>query len=221
VTAPASAAAPLACAVDPDRWFARSDRTAALEACLRCPARRACAREALRANATWGMWAGIWIDGRREPAARYLRAIAADWPPHRQAAARVTSPAPIPRNPAPLPRRRPIAGRSVAVVVAARSSGHCEVMAQGCRITADRQLSRIVGQVSHDATSAAEVYCTCATCADAVTSSPDLMRRCGYVVESASMAPRVPFYWRGARWVLLGTGGQLAEASERAAARSA
>ncbi|MDT5389147.1 MAG: hypothetical protein QOE04_2788, partial [Mycobacterium sp.] len=38
---------------------------------------------------------------------------------------------------------------------------------------------------------------------------------------SASAAARIPVYWRGARWVLLGTGGELVEADERVAARSA
>ena len=220
MTAPSSAAA-LACTVQPDRWFDRSDRTAALEACLRCPARRGCAREALRANATWGMWAGIWIDGALEPAARYLRAIAADWPPRPRPAAGVPSAAPIMEDPAPLPRRRPIKRRSVAVVVAARASGHCEVMASGCQLTASRHLSRIAGRAAVDATSSAEVYCACGSCADAITSSTGLMQRCGYALELASAAPRVPFLWRGARWVLLGTGGELVEASERVAIRSA
>jgi hypothetical protein len=94
-------------------------------------------------------------------------------------------------------------------------------MAEGCQLTADRQVSRIVGRAAHDATSAAEVFCACGTCADAATSSTGLMRRCGYVVESASAAARIPFYWRGARWMLLGTGGELVEADERVAARSA
>jgi hypothetical protein len=220
MTAPA-VTAPLACTVDPDRWFTRSDRTHARAACLRCPARRSCAREALRANATWGMWAGIWIDGTGEPATRFLRAIAADWPPRPRSVERAALSAPIPHDPAPLPRRPPITGRPVATVVAARASGHCEVMAEGCQLTADRQVSRIVGRAAHDATSAAEVFCACGTCADAATSSTGLMRRCGYVVESASAAARIPFYWRGARWMLLGTGGELVEADERVAARSA
>jgi Transcription factor WhiB len=220
MTAPA-VTGPLACTVDPDRWFTRGDRTHALTACLRCPARRECAREALRANATWGMWAGVWIDGELEPVARYLRAIAADWPPRPRSVGQVALSAPVPPDPPPLPRRRPIGRRSVAVVVAARASGHCEVMAPGCKLTADRQLSRVADQTVRDASSAAEVYCACCSCADAISSSTGWTRGCGYVVESASAAARIPFHWRGARWVLLGTGGELVEASERAAIRSA
>jgi Transcription factor WhiB len=221
MTTSAAGAAPLACMVDPDRWFDRRGRTASLEACLRCPARRECAREALRAKATWGMWAGIWIDGTDEPTTRHLRAIAADWPPRPRSGERVPSPAATPRQPAPLPRRRPIVRRSVAVVVDARSSGHCEVMAKGCMLTPDRQLSRIGGRAVRDATCAAEVYCSCRSCADAIDSSTALMRRCGYLVESVDAAPTTLFHWRSARWVLLGTGGELVEISECAAARSA
>jgi hypothetical protein len=220
MTAPAGTT-PLPCTVDPDRWFTRRDRTHALAACLRCPARRGCAREALRANATWGTWAGIWIDGELKPVARYLRAIAADWPPRPRSVEHVALPVPVPPDPAPLPRRRPIGRRSVAVVVAARAYGHCEVMALGCKLTADRQLSRIADRTVRDATSAAEVYCACRSCADAISSSPGLMRHCGYVVESASTAARIPFHWRGARWVLLATGGELVEISEPAVAASA
>jgi hypothetical protein len=220
MTAPA-VTAPLPCTVDPERWFDRSDRTAALEACLRCPARHECAREALRANATWGTWTGIWINGELEPVARYLRAIAADWPPRPRSVEHVALSAPVPPDPAPLPRRRPIGRRSVAVVVAARASGHCEVMAPGCKLAADRQLSRVADRTVRGATSAAEVYCACCSCADAISSSPAHMRRCGYLVESANAAARIPFHWRGARWVLLGTGGELVDASERVAIRSA
>ena len=215
----------VACAVDPDRLFDRGDRTAALEACLRCPLRRECAREALRANATWGMWAGIWIDGTLEPAARHLRAIAADWPARPRSGRPVAPPAPITPDPAPLPRRRPMTRRSVAVVVAARASGHCEVMVEGCGLSAHRLLSRVARRSTRDATSPAEVYCACRSCADVVatstSSSTGLLRMCGYLVDSASLAARAPFHWRSARWVLLGAEGQLVEVGERAAARSA
>jgi hypothetical protein len=221
MTTSTAGATALACMVDPDRWFDRGHRTAALAACLRCPARRECAREALRAKATWGMWAGVWIDGTDEPTTRYLRAIAADWPPRPRPVEGMPAPVVAPYRPAPLPHRRPIVRRSVAMVVDARSSGHCEVMATGCTLTADRKRSRIVGRVVRNATSAAEVYCACGPCAEAINSSTALMRRCGYLVESVNAAATVPFHWRSARWVLLGTGGELVEVSERAVARSA
>ncbi len=75
-----SAPAPLACQLEPDRWFDRTHRTYTLQQCLACPARRWCAEQALRYKPISGMWAGIWIDGQFDRAARYLRAIAADVP---------------------------------------------------------------------------------------------------------------------------------------------
>jgi uncharacterized membrane protein len=94
-------------------------------------------------------------------------------------------------------------------------------MATGCTLTAERQLSRIAGRAVRDATCAAEVYCACGSCANAINSSTALMRRCGYLVASVNAASAVPFHWRSARWLLLGPGGELVEISERAVARTA
>ena len=75
----------LPCQQDPDRWFDRADRTHALAACLACPVRSWCARQALRDRASWGMWAGH-LDrrqpcGRRAPSARDRGSRAADLSP--------------------------------------------------------------------------------------------------------------------------------------------
>ena len=78
---------PLACHLDPDHWFDRAARTASLAACLACPFRRWCARRALQYRPSWGMWAGVWIDGRFAPPPGYLDAIAADTPLPRSPAA--------------------------------------------------------------------------------------------------------------------------------------
>jgi hypothetical protein len=212
---------PPPCRTDPDRWFDRTSRTHALASCLQCPARRWCAQEALRTRASWGMWAGIWIDGRPAEVAPYLDAIATDAP------AAPKGPVPTvetsPRRPERHSERRPLprtglarAGlpRSIAAAVLARSSGHCEVMAPQCRLAADTQVSRIAGVAAGDAASAAVVYAACTSCAGATSSAFGLVsaRKHGYVVDSPAQAPDVPFYWRGARWVLLGRLGQLHDA---------
>lgn len=217
MTDPTSATTPLACTVDPDRWFDRTHRTATLEGCLRCPARRGCAREALRAKATWGMWAGIWIDGRTEPAARYLHAIAADWPRRPRSPVPAMPSTPIPRHPAPLPHRRAVGGGSAAAVVTARSAGHCEVMGQGCRLTADRQLSRMAGLDARPESTASELFCACGPCAHWVSAATESARAKGYLVASPEAAWHTPFHWRAARWVLLGSRGELSEVRARAA----
>lgn len=210
-----------ACTADPDRWFDRRRRTAALAACLGCPVRPGCAREALRTGAPWGMWAGVWIDGHPEQAVPHLRAIAADWPPRPRSIPR--SAAPIAARPvrAPLPHRRPIARASIAALVAARSSGHCEVMTDGCTLGAQRELSRVVGRTVRAATSAAEVYAACGACAQALDSSPAVVHRGGYLLEPGTAAAGAPFHWRGTHWVLLGTAGDLLDAGELASVRSA
>ncbi|WP_158021549.1 WhiB family transcriptional regulator [Mycolicibacterium chubuense] len=68
---------PLPCHLDPDQWFSLAHRTAALAACLACRLRRSCAQLAPDCRPSWGMWAGIWIDGRFAAAAPLLCAVAA------------------------------------------------------------------------------------------------------------------------------------------------
>ena len=72
--------APPPCSTQPERWFHRAHRAHALVTCVQCPVRRWCAQEALLTKATWGLWAGIWIDGRLSEVAHYLDAIATDTP---------------------------------------------------------------------------------------------------------------------------------------------
>jgi hypothetical protein len=215
------ATTPPPCRVEPDRWFDRAHRTHALSACLACPARRWCAREALRIEPSWGMWAGIWIDGRLADAVQYLQAIASDTP-----VAAVAPAGAIPPTPPPPPEQHAVRGPmpqtcltrsvprwSVASAVLARSSGQCEVMADGCRLIADARVSRMAGASADDAVSAAAVYASCARCAETVrtTVEPSRARRLGYLLDSPAHAPEVPFYWRGCRWVLLDGAGRLLE----------
>ena len=210
-TAPAAAAAPqavaqLACRLDPDRWFDRADRTHALAACLACPARSWCAQEALSAKASWGMWAGIWIDGNLTDAARYLRAIAEDRPsatPPPPATIHRISP---PRQPVVIPRP---ANHSVAAVITARSSGHCEILAPGCRLDLDTIACRI--DRCREPADAAGGYAVCRNCRAAVTGmEPGLRRRLGYTVDSLAATTSVPFYWRQSHWMRLDPAGGAA-----------
>jgi len=210
-TAPAAAPAPqavgqLACRLDPDRWFDRADRTHALAACLACPARSWCAREALSAKASWGMWAGIWIDGTLADAARYLRAIAEDGPSATPPPAATIHRIDPPRQPVVIPRP---ANHSVAAVITARSSGHCEILAAGCGLSLDTIASRL-GSPQQPA-DAAGGYAVCRNCRAAVTGmEPQLRRRLGYAVDSQGAAASVPFYWRQSHWMRLDPAGGAA-----------
>lgn len=213
-TVPSAATAPqaveqLACRLDPDRWFDRADRTHALAACLACPARSWCAREALSAKASWGMWAGIWIEGNLADVAHYLRAIAEDRP-----SATPPPPATIHRispPPQPVVIPRP-ANHSVAAAITARSSGHCEILALGCRLDLDTIASRI--DSSDELPDAAGGYAVCRNCRAAVTRmEPQLRRRLGYVLDSQGAASSVPFYWRQSHWMRLDPAGGAAPCS--------
>jgi hypothetical protein len=209
----------LACQRDPDGWFDRRHRRAALAGCLVCPARRQCAREALTARATWGMWAGVWIDGRHHAAAPYLRAIADDdATPTRRRAPVIGAADHPPSPPAPLHRPPSAAGPagSASAALLARSCGHCEVFAEGCRYTFDRVVNRCPAAPTVNP-GAAKLFAACATCADVVARlAPQLAIRSGYLVAAGHDPASVPFLWRGSRWVLLDRHGWLTEIDDDA-----
>jgi hypothetical protein len=210
----------LPCQRDPERWFERRRHSDALAGCLSCPARRWCAREALECRASWGLWAGVWIDGRHDDAVPHLRAIATGV--LQQAAALVTA-APNEQRPAadqvPTPLRRPAAsgGRaSVRATVLARSSGYCEVLAEDCRLSFDRLVSRRASEMS-ESPAAPDLFAACHRCADMVAAlDPNLSNRFGYLVDGHRDSAQVPFYWRQSRWVLLDRDGWLTELLDQA-----
>jgi hypothetical protein len=212
----------LACQRDPERWFDPRRRRDALVGCLMCPARRQCAREALSSQADWGMWAGVWIDGHHHDAVPYLSAIAND------AAAPVDSPASMDSTAddwavPTVPLHRPVAARppsAATTMLLARSSGHCEVLAEGCRFTFDCVVNRCPADGSTENPCAAALFAACGSCADIVVRlEPHLATRSGYLVAAGRDPAAVPFLWRGSRWVLLDRDGWLTEIGD--AARSA
>jgi hypothetical protein len=87
-------------------------------------------------------------------------------------------------------------------------------MTSECRLTADTHVSRTAGVTAGDAASAAALYAACARCTDALSAAfdPITARRLGYVVDSPTQAPNVPFYWRQCRWVRFGRAGELLDA---------
>ena len=151
---------------DPDRWFDRTNRTHALAGCLACPARSWCARQALAGSRLLGD-VGRDLD-RRQP--RRRRALSA-----RDRASRAAEDSPAghtyahrieaPRRP---PAIRPPAKHTVAAVITARSSGHCEIMAPDCLLGLEAIASRIRGRAWHELPDAAAGYAVCRTCQAAV-----------------------------------------------------
>jgi hypothetical protein len=217
-TTPPPEVSSLPCQLDPERWFDHRNRAGALADCLSCPARRWCAREALQCRASWGLWAGVWIDGPHDDAMAYLEAIATD--DFAQGS---------PRDGAVIDARRdwevtplhPPSGssrpRSISAAVLARSCGHCEVFADGCRYTYERLVSRHPSIVDSETATPSDVFAACSSCAEMVAVlNLKLAIGFGYVLDAHRDSAHVPFYWRGSRWVLLDRDGWLTEMPDHA-----
>jgi hypothetical protein len=154
------------------------------------------------------MWAGIWIDGNLADVADYLQAIAQAAPPS-------TPPPPTTIHRTEPPRLPPVirlpAKTTVTEAITARSSGHCEILAQECRLTLDAIASRIRGQCRRELADAAAGYAVCRSCRAAVAvMEPRLSRHLGYIVAISSNVAAVPFYWRQSSWMLLDSAGGAA-----------
>ena len=208
----------LPCQLDPEGWFDDLGSADAIADCRTCPATRWCAREALHCGASWGVWAGIWIDGRHEEAVPDLEAIATHGLTQRSpsyAALLEVRPAPL-----PVPLHRPNRSsrpKEVTTAVLARSSGHCEVFAEGCRYSYERLVSRLMGQQNAESCTPPDLFAACSSCADMVAAlDPKLAVQFGYVADTQRSLVHVPFYWRQSRWVLLDRDGWLTEIADDA-----
>jgi hypothetical protein len=206
----------LACSADPERWFDAADHRDALLGCLACPQRRWCAGQALSSSASFGMWAGIWINDDLAEVSEKLKAIASM---PGESSRVMTSAAPSPHivasptptdvaaSPTPMPDT---VCRRVMAVVSARSSGHCEAMTPHCRFTFDTLGSRVPGRSGWSAASAGAVYAACRPCEEAIRNSePHFARRLGYVVDPPYDPSFTAFYWRQAQWVYLDGGPRI------------
>jgi hypothetical protein len=100
----------------------------------------------------------------------------------------------------------------VATAILARSSGHCEVLADGCRYTYERLVSRHSAGRDAERSTPPELFAACNVCADMVAAlDPKLAAKTGYVIDAHRDPALVPFYWRRSRWVLLDRDGWLTE----------
>lgn len=210
-----------ACATEPERWFDKSDTMHALRHCLACPMRQWCAAEAVRVKASFGMWAGIFISHNPAEVAPQLLAIA------RMADAPVSEASQLPAAEAP---KRPLAaipttpGRQNTVLrtVAARSSGHCEIMTRDCRLTFDTLGSRVADQDPWTAHRASDVYAVCRPCAAAIDNAePHFVKRLGYIVAAPYEPAYTRFLWRQAHWVYLDGGNRICPARDADNVRAA
>lgn len=192
---------PVACRREPNRWLDPDERTRTLPECLRCPARRGCAQRALATRAPYGQWAGIWLNGRHsEPEVRYLEAIANDRPLDPR-----TFPADT-RAPVLIDSTKSVEP-SPAALVLARSSGNCEIMGYGCRLTCDVLMVRSKNVLPVHAPSAAALFASCAACqTDIMALDSRKACRLGYLADPEMASP---FFWRQTRWVIFTAEGRL------------
>lgn len=203
------------CQRHPGDWFDRSRQTFTRRHCLNCTGRGACAATALRIRPDHGMWAGIWIDGDFA-AKRHLLAGRAPTPPPAvppPAGDALSTPRRAPRG----ARRRRV-GRlcttapppQLAALVAARASGHCEIMAPACTYAQSAIFTRRRGAVPDTLSSPADAVVACANCIDLIerTELPTALDL-GYLVDARTASTAVAMYWRQHRWVYLDTRGRL------------
>jgi hypothetical protein len=185
----------------------------------------------LEAKASFGMWAGIWIDDNLTDVAHYLHAIAKSPAAPQPQTGEVETQAAPPLATLPggmsidaasvLTDPKPVATHlhrlSPWTAVEVRSSGHCEVMAPSCRYGLDEMRCRVAEVNWRQAGNASALYAACRECSDIVANlAPGLAKRLGYAVEASAHTVAAPFYWRQARWVLLGPAGQLCQTTAAA-----
>jgi hypothetical protein len=103
---------------------------------------------------------------------------------------------------------------TVAAVITARSSGHCEIMAPDCVLGLETIAGRIRGRYWQELPDAAAGYAVCRRCQVAVARmEPRLSHQLGYLVDNPANAATVPFYWRQTRWLRLDSAGGAAPCS--------
>jgi hypothetical protein len=157
------------------------------------------------------MWAGIWIDGNLAAVAHHLHAIAQGATPRTPPPATNTHRIEAPSRPPAIP---PPGKHTVAAVITARSSGHCEIMTPDCLLGLDAIASRIRGRRWQELPYAAAGYAVCRRCQAAVARmEPQLSHQLGYTIDTPASAAAVPFYWRQTHWMLLDSAGGAAPCS--------
>lgn len=222
------------CATDPALWQDRRRHAAAARKCLTCPVLDRCRHDALRQEPTYGVWAGVWIDGDFAAKRHLFTGTAAARP----VSASTSEPTVVQHNSniATLPTiRRPrrvgplscgVLAPAAAELITARASGHCEIMAPACLYQQHAIYSRH-GSTPHPNQSPADGIAVCHNCLELIEATDRATaRRLGYLAPARLDPARIEVYWRQQHWVLLDHFGQLLAGSlphtlRHAASRSA
>ncbi len=191
------------CARDPARWLDPEQQTATRRLCLSCPRLTLCRTQTLDDQPQHGMWAGVWIDNDFDAKSHLLH------PP--------TEAPRLPSRTAPAPASLvsvlPVLNvtAAAAALVAARASGHCEIMAPACLFRQQLIFTRRYDLGAGTAAdSPAEALAACGNCADLIEHT-DLHTalQLGYITTVEHPSPGAPVFWRQHRWVLLDHFGHL------------
>lgn len=209
------------CAENPELWQDRRRQTTAARKCLRCPVLEGCRTAALREEPTYGVWAGIWIDGDFTTKRHLFTAAATARPTSVNSSETVVVQHNL--NVATLPTiRRPrrvgplscgALAPAATELITARASGHCEIMAPACLYQQHAIYSRH-GSTPHPNQSPADGIAVCHNCLELIEATDRATaRRLGYLATARLDPARIEVYWRQQHWVLLDHFGQLLAAS--------
>ncbi len=210
------------CLKHPGDWFDPNRRTYTRQQCLNCPRLARCGAVARQQQPTYGMWAGVWIDGDL-PAKTHLLGL----PARKAASTQSPVPQPISTPGVPAAGRSARPGRrarvrklliatlepATAARITARASGHCEIMAPACTYTQAAIFSRRRRTHPCPLGSPADAIAACRNCIDLIehTDIPTALDL-GYIVDPRATTSTTPMFWRQHRWVFLDTHGRLHDA---------
>lgn len=192
------------CARDPARWLDPEQQRRTRRLCLSCPRLALCRKQTLDDAPLHGMWAGVWIDHDFETK-RHLLALM----PPQALLPRLEGPPPT-----PLVSALPVMNitTEAAALVAARASGHCEILAPACLLRQQLIFNRRI-DLGHDcapADSPAEALAVCENCADLIEHTDiHTAQQLGYITTAQHPSPSAPMFWRQRRWLLLDHFGRL------------
>jgi hypothetical protein len=218
------------CLQHPGDWFDPKRRTFTRQQCLNCPNLFQCSQSALHNQPSYGMWAGVWIDGDFTTKKQLLGAHAR---PASNAKSPETQPGPPPATPSarhPRPSRRTRVGKllitaplpAIAAQITARASGHCEIMAPACTYHQAAIFARRRGANPRPLGSPADAIAACRNCIDLIehTDLPTALDL-GYIVDPRTTTSTTAMLWRQHRWVFLDTHGRIHDTDDPALTHTA
>lgn len=218
------------CLQHPADWFDPQRRAFTRHECLNCPNLLACRRSALEHQPSYGMWAGVWIDGDFAEKKHLLGLPAYPVPNAKTADHQPFTPPGAPggthRRPGRRTRVRKLLTTSprpaIAAQITARASGHCEIMAPACTYSQTTIFSRRRRAHPRPLASPADAIASCHNCIELIehTDIPTALDL-GYLVDPRATTSTTAMLWRQHRWVFLDTRGRIHDTNDLAVTSTA